>query len=87
MEKKVIITWPEVQKELMYIVSNESGEEEVTKTVTTLLPHTDYMLGIADLTGELMRKAINSISSGDSKECFQSCQVVRDLYTGYLGKN
>ncbi|XP_045450748.1 translin-associated protein X [Melitaea cinxia] len=82
MESKVIITWPEVQKEFQYVVKN--GDED-DRTVTTLLPQTDYMLGIADLTGELMRKAINSISSGDSQECFHACQVVRDLYTGYLG--
>ncbi|XP_038223475.1 translin-associated protein X [Zerene cesonia] len=77
MEKKLIITWPEVQKKLVYEVEDRS--------VTTMLPQLDYMLGLADLTGELMRKAINSISSGDSEECFDSCQAVRDLYTGYLG--
>lgn len=82
MASKVIITWPEVQKEFQYVVKNGDEDERM---VTTLLPQTDYMLGIADLTGELMRKAINSISSGDSQECFHACQVVRDLYTGYLG--
>ncbi|CAK1550910.1 unnamed protein product [Leptosia nina] len=77
MENKLLITWPEVQKELEY--------KEEDRTVITMVPQLDYMLGLADLTGELMRKAINSISSGDSEECFDSCQAVRDLYTGYLG--
>ncbi|XP_049874653.1 translin-associated protein X [Pectinophora gossypiella] len=82
-DKKAIITYPEVQKELTYVI--KENEEDEGKTIITLLPHNDYMLGIADLTGELMRRAINSISSGESEDCFHSCQVVRDLYTGYLG--
>lgn len=82
MATKQIITFPEVQKEFSYTIKNEDGEE---RTIVTMLPEIDYMLGLTDLTGELMRKAINSISSGDSDECFQACQVVRDMYTGFLG--
>ncbi|XP_050681075.1 translin-associated protein X [Leptidea sinapis] len=81
MESKSIVTWLDVQKELTYVVN----EEETDRTVVTMLPQVDYMLGLADLTGELMRRAINSISSGESEECFDSCQAVRVLYTGYLG--
>ncbi|RVE46173.1 hypothetical protein evm_009177 [Chilo suppressalis] len=84
MEKGVIITHDEVKKELEYSMeSSEDAENE--RTLVTMLPIVDYMLGLADLTGELMRKAINSIASGDSEECFQSCQNVRDLYTGFIG--
>lgn len=82
MEKKELIQWAEVQKEFQHTINTEADEE---KTITTLIPHSDYMLGVADLTGELMRRTINCISSGDSDECFHACQVVRDLYTGYLG--
>ncbi|OWR54721.1 putative translin associated factor X [Danaus plexippus plexippus] len=81
MESKVIIGWSEVQKEFTYDIKNDDSE----RSLVTMLPQIDYMLGLADLTGELMRKAINSISSGDSHECFSACQFVRDLYTGYLG--
>lgn len=82
MAEKRIITYPEVQKELEYDITDDDNQ----RSLVTMLPESDYMLGLADLTGELMRKAINSISSGDSEECFQACQVVRHLYTGYLGK-
>lgn len=84
MASKQIITFPEVQKEFSFVVQDD---EEKERTLVTMIPHLDYMLGLADLTGELMRKAINSISSGDSDECFHACQVVRDLYTGSLGKS
>ncbi|XP_073947666.1 translin associated factor X isoform X2 [Choristoneura fumiferana] len=85
MEKKEVITWKDVQSQLTYTVkvAKEDGDEE--RTVVTMLTPNDYMLGIADMTGELMRKAINSISSGDSEECQDACHVVRRLYIGYLG--
>ncbi|KAJ8713217.1 hypothetical protein PYW07_013587 [Mythimna separata] len=81
MADKRIITYPECQKELDYFIA----DDDYQRPLVTMLPESDYMLGLADLTGELMRKAINSISSGDSEECFQACDVVRHLYTGYLG--
>ncbi|KAL4720381.1 hypothetical protein ACJJTC_001080 [Scirpophaga incertulas] len=84
MENGVIITFHDLSKQFEYIEKDENEANE--KTIMTLLPHIDYMLGLADLTGELMRKAINSIASGDSDECFKACQNVRDLYTGFLGK-
>lgn len=86
MADKRIITYPEVQKELEYeIKDDDDADVDNQRSLVTMLPESDYMLGLADLTGELMRKAINSISSGDSEECYQACQVVRHLYTGYLG--
>ncbi|KAL1436780.1 hypothetical protein MTO96_049324 [Rhipicephalus appendiculatus] len=45
----------------------------------------DYMLGIADLTGELMRKCINAVGQGDLEEPFVLCRFLRDMYTGFLG--
>lgn len=86
MDKGVLITWDEVQKEMQYTVKDSADDGDTERAVVTMLTPTDYMLGVADLTGELMRRAVNSISSGDSQECFQSCQYVRDLYTGFLGK-
>ncbi|KOB70133.1 putative translin-associated factor X [Operophtera brumata] len=82
MEKKEIITYPEVLQELTYTTTSEEG---TVKTLVALVPQLDYMLGLADLSGELMRRAINSISSGDSEDCFFACQAVRELYAGFLG--
>ncbi|XP_023953942.1 translin-associated protein X [Bicyclus anynana] len=83
MENKTIVTYPEIQKEFQYDVKEEDGEN--TRKVVTFLPHMDYMLGLADLTGELMRRAINSIASGNRQESYHACQVVRHLYSGSLG--
>ncbi|CAG8607750.1 9656_t:CDS:2 [Ambispora gerdemannii] len=39
----------------------------------------DYVLGIADLTGELMRYAINSVGKGDHTRPLEICQFLRNL--------
>ncbi|KAL8241938.1 hypothetical protein R6Q59_012240 [Mikania micrantha] len=40
----------------------------------------DYILGIADLTGELMRLAIGRISDGELKYAEKICRFVREIY-------
>ncbi|XP_074556231.1 uncharacterized protein LOC141812030 isoform X3 [Curcuma longa] len=40
----------------------------------------DYLLGLADLTGELMRLAIGRISDGEIEYAEKICQFVRDIY-------
>lgn len=40
----------------------------------------DYVLGVADLTGELMRLAIGRISEGELEWAKRICQFVRDIY-------
>ncbi|XP_017405661.2 uncharacterized protein LOC108319134 isoform X2 [Vigna angularis] len=40
----------------------------------------DYLLGLADLTGELMRLAIGRISDGELEFAEKICKFVRDIY-------
>ncbi|XP_023002801.1 translin-associated protein X [Cucurbita maxima] len=40
----------------------------------------DYILGLADLTGELMRLAIGRISDGELEFAKKICRFVRDIY-------
>lgn len=40
----------------------------------------DYLLGLADLTGELMRLAIGRISDGEIEYAEQICRFVRDIH-------
>ncbi|KAK8471624.1 hypothetical protein PHAVU_003G280700 [Phaseolus vulgaris] len=40
----------------------------------------DYLLGLADLTGELMRLAIGRISEGELEFAEKICRFVRDIY-------
>lgn len=45
----------------------------------------DYILGIADFTGELMRRCINTLSSGNVDDCFKLCNYVKYINSGFLG--
>ena len=56
---------------------------ETTTEACVLLTPDDYVLGIADFTGEMMRKCINSVGSGDIDACFKVCNFLRHVYSGY----
>ncbi|KAH0622490.1 hypothetical protein JD844_024843 [Phrynosoma platyrhinos] len=43
----------------------------------------DYLLGVADLTGELMRMCINSVGNGDIDTPFELSQFLRQIYDGF----
>uniref|UniRef100_T1J7N1 Uncharacterized protein n=1 Tax=Strigamia maritima TaxID=126957 RepID=T1J7N1_STRMM len=54
--------------------------------VVQLIQPADYILGIADLTGELMRKCISAIGSVDQvKMPFELCAFLRNIYDGFVG--
>lgn len=47
----------------------------------------DYVLGVADLTGELMRLAINSVGCGDRELPYKLLPFMRAVYCGFLSVN
>jgi len=55
-----------------------------SEALTLTLPPTEFFLGIADLTGELMRLCITSTSKGDLSTPFEVAQFLRKIYTGFL---
>lgn len=64
----------------MFKYKTENGDE-----VSLLFPQTDYILGLADFTGELMRRCLNTLGVGNIGECFKLCNFVRHINTGFLG--
>lgn len=67
-----------VEKHLMY-------EDEEKKTAFQCpLPPMEYMLGLQDTTGELMRKSVNSLGAGDVDQCTEVCNLLRRLYENYI---
>lgn len=75
-------SWMQLEKTLTYKVEEEDA---VVKTLHTLVTPYEYILGIADLTGELMRKCINNLATGDIASCYHTCNFVRYMYKGFLG--
>lgn len=72
--------WMELEKTLTYTISEESNDKRLCALVT---PY-EYILGIADLTGELMRKCINNLATGDIASCYETRNFVRNVYKGFL---
>ena len=52
--------------------------------ISVHIPPMEYMLGIGDLTGELMRVAIHSVGSGDLSKPFKLCNFLRNIYDSFL---
>lgn len=55
-----------------------------TKLLSVHVPPMEYVLGVADLTGELMRLAICSIGRGEFVAPFELCQFIQSIYTVFL---
>ncbi|XP_034041232.1 translin-associated protein X isoform X1 [Thalassophryne amazonica] len=53
------------------------------QVVTFQVMPSDYLLGVADLTGELMRLCISSVGNGDIDTPFQLSQFLRQIHDGF----
>lgn len=72
--------WEDLQKVLTY------ESEEGQKTYVMVEPM-EFILGVGDLTGELMRKCINSLGSGDINDSFHIANSLKSFYICYKGLN
>lgn len=62
-------------------------EEDKTSKLVMPIPMPEYFLGLGDFTGELMRRCINNLSSGNLEDCFKISNFVKHIYTGFLRCN
>lgn len=68
---------------LLSIKTSANGDD-VPRTVQLYIPPSEYILGLADLTGELMRKCINSICVGDVQTPFALRLFMTNILEGFL---
>jgi len=54
-------------------------EEEEPLLVSITLPQSEFIMGLADLTGELMRNAINSLATGNTEVCFSLLALLQTV--------
>lgn len=80
LKNNTITTWNDVNKGFAY-----AAEDENDRAVSLLFPEVEFILGIGDFTGELMRKCINSLGAGNTDDCFKICNFVKYIYSGFLG--
>lgn len=73
--------WAEMQKTLSY----KEPENNRIDNIRVIINPYEYVLGIADLTGELMRLCINDLATGDTVSCYKTCEFVRNMYKVFIG--
>lgn len=72
-----LVSFEEVCQELVF-------EREDKEKVTLVVPPVEYVLGIADLTGELMRLAINSVGKGRLETPVTICKLLRSIHNAFI---
>ncbi|KAF5922037.1 hypothetical protein HPG69_015487 [Diceros bicornis minor] len=88
-----LISMDEINKQLIF-TAEDNGKENTTSssdaqdnkqcgTWRLKITPVDYLLGVADLTGELMRMCINSVGNGDIDTPFEVSQFLRHVYDGF----
>lgn len=80
-----VLSWNELQEKLTFAVdaNGENADANGVK-VSCLVQPMEFMLGLADLSGEIMRKCINSLGAGDIQGCNDACAFVQKMYSGYV---
>ncbi|XP_068207975.1 translin-associated protein X [Palaemon carinicauda] len=76
-----IIGHSEIQDRLRFGTSEEDTD---IVPMSVLVQPKEYILGIADLTGELMRFCIKCVSTGDFEVCYRICDVLKKIHGGFL---
>lgn len=78
---------------LNFFISVQAVDTDCEKNKEDIRPHlglcdmltpVDYVLGICDLTGELMRKCINSVGTGDIEEPFKLSLILQSIYEALM---
>ncbi|XP_066937230.1 translin-associated protein X [Macrobrachium rosenbergii] len=76
-----IIGHSDIQERLSF---GSSEEDNDVVPMSVLVQPKEYILGIADLTGELMRFCIKCVSTGDFEVCYRICDVLKRIHGGFL---
>ena len=64
--------------------SKDPRDRCTDNTISVTVPPMEFMLGIADLTGELMRTAIMSVSAGNLDYPVQICDFMRIIHDSFM---
>jgi len=65
-----------VAEKKKWLKEEEEGEPLL---VSITLPQSEFIMGLADLTGELMRNAINSLATGNTEVCFSLLALLQTV--------
>merc|ERR1719219_2316134 len=75
-----ILSHQETEAQLRFSSETECPQSPCLRVT---VPQSEYVLGLADLTGELMRNAINALGSGDLEVCFTLLEILQTMAEGF----
>ncbi|XP_074502713.1 translin-associated protein X isoform X2 [Sebastes fasciatus] len=81
-----LISLEEINVRLVFMRPEKDSAEAPQpggQVLTFQVTPSDYLLGVADLTGELMRMCISSVGNGDIDTPFQLSQFLRQIHDGF----
>uniref|UniRef100_A0A8C5KFL4 Translin-associated protein X n=1 Tax=Jaculus jaculus TaxID=51337 RepID=A0A8C5KFL4_JACJA len=81
-----LISMEEINKQLTFTTEDKPCLHSQDKQLVTWrlkITPVDYLLGVADLTGELMLVCINSVGNGDIDTPFEVSQFLCQVYDGF----
>lgn len=81
-----LISLEEINARLVFMRTDKGSAEAPpagAHVLTFQVTPSDYLLGVADLTGELMRLCISSVGNGDIDTPFQLSQFLRQIHDGF----
>ncbi|XP_019726081.1 translin-associated protein X [Hippocampus comes] len=81
-----LISLEEINARLVFMTGDEGCADTPSSephVITFQVMPADYLLGVADLTGELMRLCISSVGNGDIDTPFQLSQFLRQIHDGF----
>lgn len=88
--QRSLISLEEINARLVFMKTekvDQKGSAEAqplgAQVLTFQVTPSDYLLGVADLTGELMRMCISSVGNGDIDTPFQLSQFLRQIHDGF----
>ncbi|XP_056147360.1 translin-associated protein X isoform X1 [Lampris incognitus] len=87
---RTLISLEEINARLVFMKTEKAdtkgsaeGPPLAAQVLTFQVTPSDYLLGVADLTGELMRMCISSVGNGDIDTPFQLSQFLRQIHDGF----
>ncbi|XP_057704171.1 translin-associated protein X isoform X1 [Corythoichthys intestinalis] len=81
-----LISLKEINARLVFRTEDKGSADTLStesQVLTFQVMPADYLLGVADLTGELMRLCISSVGNGDMDTPFQLSQFLRQIHDGF----
>ncbi|KAL7643429.1 UNVERIFIED_CONTAM: hypothetical protein RMT77_005411 [Armadillidium vulgare] len=78
-----ILSHSEVQNRVIFR-SNKPENDSEDLILCVPIPAKEYILGLGDLTGELMRFCIKSLSVGNYTMCHKICDILRHFNSGFM---